>query len=238
MKNPLLIISFLLGILLVVATSDAIEKTGQDGTRSTVDSDTKPVSDPHQPSLDEVKQSGRLKSVFLKRASRRPITTDAPVANLADFKSLVEPALKRTCVNCHGPKNQSGDFRVDTLNPNLLLGGDVDWWLEVYDVLSNGEMPPKDSKYKLEDEIRSRMIDWLASEIQLASDVRRSKQKHSSFRRMAKYEFNYALQDLLGLPYDFARDLPPETASEDGFKNSSEMLHMSAMQIESYRNTF
>ena len=29
--------------------------------------------------------------------------------------------------------------------------------------------------------------------------------------------------------------LPPESASEDGFKNSSEMLQMSAMQFETYR---
>jgi hypothetical protein len=52
---------------------------------------------------------------------------------------------------------------------------------------------------------------------------------------MTKYEYNYALQDLLGLPYALANSLPPETASEDGFKNSSEMLQMSAMQFESYR---
>ena len=52
---------------------------------------------------------------------------------------------------------------------------------------------------------------------------------------MTRYEYNYALQDLLGLPYNFAKDLPPETPSEDGFKNSSEMLQMSVMQFEQYR---
>ena len=46
---------------------------------------------------------------------------------------------------------------------------------------------------------------------------------------------NYALQDILGLPYDFAKDLPPEANSEDGFQNSSELLHMSVSQLESYR---
>ena len=52
---------------------------------------------------------------------------------------------------------------------------------------------------------------------------------------MTKYEYNYALQDLLGLPYALADSLPPETASEDGFKNSSQLLQMSAMQFETYR---
>ena len=40
---------------------------------------------------------------------------------------------------------------------------------------------------------------------------------------------------MLGLPYDLANKLPPEAATEDGFKNSSELLQMSAMQFETYR---
>jgi len=52
---------------------------------------------------------------------------------------------------------------------------------------------------------------------------------------MTRYEYKYAMQDLLGLPHDFSRDLPPETSSEDGFKNSSEMLQMTAVQFAEYR---
>ena len=52
---------------------------------------------------------------------------------------------------------------------------------------------------------------------------------------MTRYEYKYALQDILGVPWDFANDLPPEANSEDGFQNSSELLHMSVEQIETYR---
>ncbi len=65
--------------------------------------------------------------------------------------------------------------------------------------------------------------------------ARRASQPHSSFRRLTRYETNYALQDLFGVPYDFASDLPPETNSEDGFQNSSDLLHMSANQLSAYR---
>ena len=34
-------------------------------------------------------------------------------------------------------------FRVDKLDPDLVGGQDVDWWLEVMDVVSNDEMPPE-----------------------------------------------------------------------------------------------
>ena len=97
-------------------------------------------------------------------------------------------------------------------------------------------MPPEDeSDYALADTDRGNIVDWLSDELNKASLVRRNTKEHSSFRRLTKYEYNYALQDLLGLPYALANRLPPETASEDGFKNSSDLLQMSAMQFETYR---
>lgn len=160
---------------------------------------------------------------------------EGPKARLAKFQAEVEPVLKRVCVGCHGPKKQKGKFRVDTLDPDLLKGKDVSWWLEVFDVISNSEMPPEDATTHLSDAEQAQIVDWLAGEIQVASQVRRSEQGHTSFRRMTRYEYKYVLQDLLELPHDFARDLPPETTSEDGFKNSSEMLQMTVSQFEQYR---
>ena len=160
---------------------------------------------------------------------------DVPKAKLAAFRTRVEPVLKRVCVGCHGPEKQKGKLRIDALDPDLLKGKDVNWWLEVFDVISNGEMPPEDTEVQLADAEKGRIVDWLSGEIQMASQVRRSEQGHTSFRRMTRYEYKYALQDLLGVPYDFSRDLPPETVSEDGFKNSSELLQMTVVQFEQYR---
>ena len=151
------------------------------------------------------------------------------------FRTRVEPVLKRVCFGCHGPEKQKGKLRIDALDPDLLKGKDVSWWLEVFDVISNGEMPPEDAKVQLTDAEKARIVDWLSGEILVASQVRRSEQGHTSFRRMTRYEYKHALQDLLDLPHDFSRDLPPETVSEDGFKNSSEMLQMTVVQFEQYR---
>ena len=38
----------------------------------------------------------------------------------------------------------------------------------------------------------------------------------------------------MGLQLDFAKDLPPDPVSEDGFQNSSEMLQMSVSQYGTY----
>ncbi|MBD3676330.1 MAG: DUF1592 domain-containing protein, partial [Planctomycetaceae bacterium] len=184
-------------------------------------------------SLEEAREVGREKSSFLN-ASAVP-SSEVPTQQLDLFQQEIAPVLKNSCVGCHGEVLQEGEFRVDTLDPDLVNGEDVNWWLEVSRVLTNGEMPPADEG-ELAAEDRAKIINWLANEIQIASQIRRSEEGHSSFRRMTRYEYSYALQDLLGLPYDFANNLPPETASEEGFKNSSEMLHLSARQFETYRN--
>lgn len=200
-----------------------------------------PGNEPTHPTLEELKVIGVRRSSYRQSdprsaGSRVPDATgtEAPKPRLVAFQAYAKPVLERACVHCHGPDTQEGNIRIDTLDPDLLHGDDVNWWLEVLAVLSKDEMPPADAE-KLADEDRRKVVEWLSSEIQAASTVRRAAQGHSSFRRMTRYEYNYALQDLLGLPYDFAKDLPPDPASEDGFQNSSEMLQMSAIQFAAYR---
>lgn len=156
-----------------------------------------------------------------------------PTADLETFENAIQPILADACIQCHGEELQEGNIQIDSLDPDLLNGPDVDWWLEILAVLNNGEMPPPD-EIEFADEDRIKVVQWLSNELQVASAVRRDRGAHSSFRRMTRYEFNYALQDILGLPWNFAKDLSPDPSSEDGFQNSSEMLHMSVMQLETY----
>ena len=185
------------------------------------------------PTFDELKIAGALRSTY-RQPKPQPESDSVPEADMARFKKSVQPVLNGSCVQCHGPDTQEGNIRIDTLDADLLNGADIEWWLEILAVLNNGEMPPPD-EVELKDSDRTQVVEWLSAEIQKASQVRRAAGKHSSFRRMTRYEYNYALQDILGLPYNFAKDLPPEANSEDGFQNSSEMLHMTVRQIEVYR---
>ena len=192
-----------------------------------------PVS-AQEPSLNATKVAGALRSSY-RNQEHTKVPQKAPTADLDTFKKEITPLLKESCVQCHGPDKQKGKFRIDTLDPDLVSGDDAKWWVEVLDVISNGEMPPADEDVELPDKGKTQIVDWLSRELQVASQVARSKSGHSSFRRMTNYEYNYALRDLLGLPFNIAQDLPPETESEDGFQNSSEMLQMSASQFAEYR---
>ncbi len=184
-------------------------------------------------SLDELKILGARESNF--RSWNAPaVHPKAPGPALDSFRKEIEPLLNSHCVQCHGPKKAKASLRIDQLDPDLFAGKDVDWWLEIQAVLGTGEMPPPE-KSKLSGGDRAKVMEWLSTEIRLASNARRAGEGHSSFRRMTRYEYNYALQDLLGVPGDFARDLPPEAHSDDGFQNSSETLHISVSQLETYR---
>lgn len=189
-------------------------------------------------SLEAAREQGRVKSRFLKETKAPVKTNDAiPKADVAYFQKSVMPILKKSCMNCHGPKKSEGRLRIDTLNPDLLAGPDVERWREIYNAVSNSEMPPADEPgYALANNDRASMVDWLSDELNKASLVRRNTKDHSSFRRLTKYEYDYALQDLLGLSYSLANRLPPESVTEDGFKNSSELLQISTMQFEAYRD--
>jgi mono/diheme cytochrome c family protein len=196
------------------------------------------ASTPEAPvSLETAREQGRAKSRFLKESPQAAHASDAiPKANVAVFQKSVEPLLKKSCLACHGPEKAKGRFRIDQLNPDLLHGPDAERWREVFSALSKSEMPPEDEPdYALADADRGRMVDWLSGELNAASVVLRSSQNHSSFRRLTNYEYNYALQDILGLPFPLADKLPPETTSPDGFNNSSDLLQMSAMQFDTYR---
>ena len=187
--------------------------------------------------LDEVRALGREKSSYLNETSKVSQGTNGiPTPDLNLFRTSIGPTLVAKCLACHGPETSHGNLRVDQLDPDLLTGGDVERWRQVYTVLSNSEMPPEDEPdYELAGADRSRMVEWLSDEMNKASLVRKHRSEHTSFRRMTNHEYNYALQDLIGLPYSIGNRLPPETASEDGFMKSSEMLQMSPMQFEHYR---
>ncbi|MFO0978647.1 MAG: DUF1592 domain-containing protein [Planctomycetaceae bacterium] len=184
--------------------------------------------------LTEAREHGRVASRFLKDATAASMPDSVvPEANVEVFHRSIGPTLIRSCLACHGPDKSEGRLRIDQLNPDLLNGPDAEKWQEVFDAISKSEMPPDDaSDSALADDERRRIVDWLSEELNAASRVRRSSMEHSSFRRMTNYEYNYALQDLLGLTYSLPNKLPTETVSNEGFRNSSDLLQMSAMQFE------
>ena len=120
--------------------------------------------------FEEAILQGKQRSSYLNQKVN-PVSSGTPQANLEAFNEEIEPLLEKTCYPCHGPDKQKGDFRIDTLNPNLVEGGDELWWLDVMDVVTNGEMPPDDADVSIADKERGFIVDWLTNEVHVASHV-------------------------------------------------------------------
>ncbi|MFN3191314.1 MAG: DUF1592 domain-containing protein [Aureliella sp.] len=153
--------------------------------------------------------------------------------DLKRFREEILPVLNEACADCHQGPEAEAHLRIEKLNPDMQVGADIAWWIEILNVVSNGEMPPADSS-ELNDKQREQLVDWLSREMHAASLVRRGEGDLRSFRRLTNYEYNYALQDLLGVPNQFTAKLPPENALPHGFQNSTATLTMSETQLQSY----
>lgn len=180
-----------------------------------------------------VKENVRSKNAGGAAGQTADSASTEPRRNVQRYEKSIKPLLKQACFDCHSGDDVDGNFRADQLDPNLVDGEDIAWWLEVYSVLSKGEMPPPESS-ELTDADRTRIVEWLSTEIQAAEKLRKASGNHSSFRRLTDYEYNYALQDLLGVPWTFANDLPAEASEDDAFENNADSLHMSVKQVETY----
>ncbi len=154
-----------------------------------------------------------------------------------DFKKDVLPILQARCVRCHGPKKQQARIRLDNLSTDLV--GDraaAENWHEVLNVLNAGEMPPKDAPPLSADQRRT-LTRWVSTAINSALETRRKTDGRVVLRRLNRVEYQNTMRDLLGLDMNYARDLPPDAVSSDGFKNDGRSLQMSALQLEYYLHT-
>ena len=144
----------------------------------------------------------------------------------------VQQVLRDHCYACHGPQVQKAELRLDQLD--LLFGeASAETWHDVLNRISLGEMPPEDQPQPDEQQ-RRLLTSWIRENLQRVIGERQGMTSRAVLRRLTRYEYNNTLQDLLGIRFDFARDLPPESASADGFRNNGATLGISPLQIEYY----
>ena len=174
--------------------------------------------------------------LFVSFALNCPLAAADPDAATV-FKQDVLPILKSHCVRCHGPNKQESRIRLDNLSTDLVEHrAAAENWNEVLQVLNAGEMPPEDEPQlsALQNKI---LTNWITTAIRRAIAAGRSTDGRTVLRRLNRIEYQNTMSDLLGLEMDYARDLPPDPPSTDGFRNNGDALRMSALQLEYYLST-
>ncbi|EMI20005.1 secreted protein containing DUF1592 [Rhodopirellula maiorica SM1] len=148
----------------------------------------------------------------------------------AELSSNHRSFLKSYCVQCHGPEQQEGELRLDTLSTDFADPLISSMWAEVLNSINAHEMPPEDEKQPSM-EAAAAFAKWLESSLAQAEIAKRA--TRVVLRRMNRAEYNNTIRDLVGVDFDPAEAFP-EDPPAGGFDNIGEALTMSPLQMELY----
>lgn len=158
-------------------------------------------------------------------------TTDSTTA---DYDKQIRPVLLQLCGKCHGPDKQAADLRMDTLSTDF-ASGEAESWHDVLNRINLGEMPPPKAPQPTAEQ-RKLLVDWINHGLRVAAEAKRYAEGRVVTRRLTRYEYQNSMVDMLGVRLDYARELPPEPMSPDGFLNNGATLEMSPLQMEAALN--
>ena len=132
--------------------------------------------------------------------------------------------LKQHCLKCHGSEKQEAELRLDMLaSPNA---DNSEIWSLIVDMLESGDMPPQ-GESRPNRTAQQQLLTTISH--QLSEIVKPS----SALRRMNRTEYEYTVQDLLGIKTSLS-PLLPEDGQIQGFDNVAGGLGISSILMERY----
>lgn len=102
--------------------------------------------------------------------------------------------VKKYCVNCHGPDEQSGERRFDALAVEITDSNSLAEFQDILDQLNLGEMPPADELQPSAHE-RRQAVTWLTERI-AGFHAARNTHGETILRRLNSREYTNTIRDL------------------------------------------
>ncbi|WP_200975850.1 DUF1592 domain-containing protein [Echinicola sp. 20G] len=150
-----------------------------------------------------------------------------------NFDKDINPITQNYCVSCHNEDEKKGGLRLDDINPDMIHGQDAETWRAMLNMVNSGEMPPKEEK-QLSDDERRVLVDWITASIHQAVAMKKSEQQ-PVIRRLTKDQYSNTLASLLNVPVNFGDVLPNDAKSEMGFSNNGQVLQISPLHVDYYK---
>jgi hypothetical protein len=159
---------------------------------------------------------------------------DVGVAADSSFEKDLQPWLQAHCIRCHGVEKQEGEFRIDTLSPEVGVK-DTPHWAEIIERITSGEMPPEGAMNQPSADESAKIVEWLAARIKEGESARMARRDRVSYHRLTREEYVNTVRDLIGVEYDAA---DPGGLLQDpewnGFERLGSVLTLSPTHIEKY----
>jgi hypothetical protein len=156
----------------------------------------------------------------------------ASAKSMTEFQKHVAPFLKKHCIECHGPGEQSAELAFHTFSDEKSIRKEQRTWEKVTRVLDSGVMPPKDHKIHPDKADSKRVVAWIDAvfrvDCRLVDDPGRV-----TIRRLNRAEYNNTIRDLVGVDFNPAKDFPSDDVGY-GFDNIGDVLSLPTLLMEKY----
>ncbi len=148
------------------------------------------------------------------------------------FAKAGAPFLQKYCVDCHGEKKQKGDLTLQPFKDDVSVLKQRKTWKRVFDVVTNGDMPPDDKPQpeKAEREAFMASAKGVFSNYDLKA---KPDPGRVTIRRLNRSEYNNTVSALLGFDVQPANDFPTDGVGY-GFDNIGDVLSISPLLMERY----
>ena len=155
-------------------------------------------------------------------------------AGAGAFEAEVEPLFEASCLTCHVGTEQT-PLDLTALGHDLADRETFRLWERIFDRVTKGEMPPAGARRPVQRIVDS-ALNSLRDALLEANRAERAGQR-TPLRRLTRLEYEYTIQDLLGIDPDvaasLANDLPEETDT-GGFDVVAENQGISPLHVRSY----
>jgi len=153
----------------------------------------------------------------------------------AELPSAGRLFLREHCVECHDADTMKGGLDLTALRFEPANPTNFSRWVQVYDRVRSGEMPPKKRARPGAAELEA-FAAPLAKRLISAEQDRTAREGRATRRRLNRYEYENALRDLLHAPWLQVRDSLPEDGVSDRFNKNGDNLDVSHVQMARYLN--
>lgn len=145
---------------------------------------------------------------------------------------IVQNLLQTSCVDCHSGESAEGGLDLTSLPWRLQAAGTRRHWVQIYDRVTAGEMPPDAEDLPAEE--RRSFLKTLSTSLLKADRAEVSARGRGPMRRLTRQEYEQNLRDLLLLPELDIRDMLPADREQQHCNKVAEVLDMSRIQLEAY----
>ncbi|MCH2208878.1 MAG: DUF1592 domain-containing protein [Lentisphaerales bacterium] len=137
--------------------------------------------------------------------------------------------IEKFCYDCHGDGNDKGGLDFDKLSKDLSDHATQAEWVDIFDRVISGDMPPKKKKKRPTDEDLKLFYKILAPALTKSHSV----QKGTVMRRLNRQEYENTMNDIFGTNMRIANMLPEDGRSHE-FDNVGSALGFSMEQLQKY----